>query len=166
MDHAILAAKYFLSLRKHVTHSITFKTLPYGLALAPGDYIAVAVEMSPYNPSNNGVIQPDGTVVSVLPLADGTYTVNAWERSSTEVVLTSLTIAGGIATNLRNSVFSVVSSNVTKQVYQVDALDIDQDGIVTVKATNFPVDTNNRSLIALDVLSSSAFNIIGEGGPV
>jgi hypothetical protein len=166
VDHAILAAKYFLSLRKHVTHSITFKTLPYGLALAPGDYIAVAVEMSPYNPSNNGVIQPDGTVVSVLPLADGTYTVNAWERSSTEVVRTSLTIAGGIATNLRNSVFSVVSSNVTKQVYQVDALDIDQDGIVTVKATNFPVDTNNRSLIALDVLSSSAFNIIGEGGPV
>ena len=77
-----------------------------------------------------------------------------------------MTIAGGIATNLRNSVFSVVSSNVTKQVYQVDALDIDQDGIVTVKATNFPVDTNNRSLIALDVLSSSAFNIIGEGGPV
>jgi hypothetical protein len=166
VDHAILAAKYFLSLRKHVTHSITFKTLPYGLALAPGDYIAVAVEMSPYNPSNNGVIQPDGTVVSVLPLADGTYTVNAWERSSTEVVRTSLTITGGIATNLRNSVFSVVSSNVTKQVYQVDALDIDQDGIVTVKATNFPVDTNNRSLIALDVLSSSAFNIIGEGGPV
>ena len=166
VDHAILVAKYFLSLRKHVTHSITFKTLPYGLALAPGDYIAVAVEMSPYNPSNNGVIQPDGTVVSVLPLADGTYTVNAWERSSTEVVRTSLTITGGIATNLRNSVFSVVSSNVTKQVYQVDALDIDQDGIVTVKATNFPVDTNNRSLIALDVLSSSAFNIIGEGGPV
>ena len=60
----------------------------------------------------------------------------------------------------------MVSSNVTKQVYQVDALDIDQDGIVTVKATNFPVDTNNRSLIALDVLSSSAFNIMGEGGPV
>jgi hypothetical protein len=166
VDHAILAAKYFLSLRKHVTHSITFKTLPYGLALAPGDYIAVAVEMSPYNPSNNGVIQPDGTVVSVLPLADDTYTVNAWERSSTEVVRTSLTITGGIATNLRNSVFSVVSSNVTKHVYQVDALDIDQDGIVTVKATNFPVDTNNRSLIALDVLSNSAFNIIGEGGPV
>jgi hypothetical protein len=166
IDHAILAAKYFLALRKHVTHSITFKTLPYGLALAPGDYIAVAVEMSPYNPSNNGVIQPDGTVVSVLPLADGTYTVNAWERSSTEVVRTSLTIAGGIATNLRNSVFSVVSSNVTKQVYQVDALDIDQDGIVTVKATNFPVDTNNRSLIALDVLSSSAFSITGEGGEV
>jgi hypothetical protein len=166
VDHAILAAKYFLALRKYVTHSITFKTLPYGLALAPGDYIAVAVEMSPYNPSNNGVIQPDGTVVSVLPLADGTYTVNAWERESTEVVRTSLTIAGGIATNLRNSVFSVVSSNVTKQVYQVDALDIDQDGIVTVKATNFPVDTSNRSLIALDVLSSSAFSITGEGGTV
>jgi hypothetical protein len=49
--HAILAAKYFLALRKHVTHSITFQTLPYGLALAPGQFIMVAVEMSPYNPA-------------------------------------------------------------------------------------------------------------------
>jgi hypothetical protein len=163
--HAVTAAKYFLALRKHVTHSITFQTLPYGLALAPGEFIIVAVEMSPYNPANNGVVQPDGTIVSVQPLADGSYTVNAWQRESTEVVSATLTVAGGIATNLRNSVFSLVNSNVTEQVYQVDALDVNQDGIVTVKATNFPVDSNGRSLIGADVASTSAFSIIGEGAP-
>ena len=163
--HAVTAAKYFLALRKHVTHSITFQTLPYGLALAPGEFIIVAVEMSPYNPANNGVVQPDGTIVSVQPLADGSYTVNAWQRESTEVVSATLTVAGGIATNLRNSVFSLVNSNVTEQVYQVDALDVNEDGIVTVKATNFPVDSNGRSLIGADVASTSAFSIIGEGAP-
>jgi hypothetical protein len=63
-----MAAKYFLALRKYVTHTINFQTLPYGLALAPGQFIMVAVEMSPYSPSNNGIVQPDGTVISVQPL--------------------------------------------------------------------------------------------------
>jgi hypothetical protein len=45
----------------------------------------------------------------------------------------TLTIAGGIATNLRNSVFSVINSNVTEQIYQVDALDVEYNGIVTIK---------------------------------
>ena len=163
--HAILAAKYFLALRKHVTHSITFQTLPYGLALAPGQFIMVAVEMSPYNPANNGVVQPDGTLVSVQPLTDGSYSVNAWERETTEVRQATLTVAGGIATNLRNSVFSVVNSNVTKHVYQVDALDVNEDGIVTIKATNFPVDSNGNTVIGANVANDNLFTILGEGGP-
>lgn len=161
--HAILAAKYFLALRKHVTHSITFQTLPYGLALAPGDFIVVAVEMSPYSPANNGIVQPDGTIVSVQPIADGSYSVNAWERQTTEVRQATLIVANGVASNLRNSVFSTINSNVEKQVYQVDALDVDENGIVTVRASNFPVDSSQRSLIGADVVSTSAFTITGEG---
>lgn len=164
--HAVTAAKYFLALRKYVTHTITFQTLPYGLALAPGQFIMVAVEMSPYSPSNNGVVQPDGTVISVQPLANGSYNVNAWERETTEVRSATLTIAGGIATNLRNSVFSVINSNVSEQIYQVDALDVNEDGIVTIRATNFAVDGNGNSAIGGDIVSDSAFTIIGEGAPL
>jgi hypothetical protein len=161
--HAITAAKYFLSLRKHVTHTITFQTLPYGLALAPGQFIMVAVEMSPYNPSNNGIVQPDGTVISVQPLTDGTYSVNTWERETTEVRTATLTISNGVATNLRNSVFSVINSNVTEQIYQVDALDVNTDGIVTIKATNFPVDANGATVIGADIVSENTFIVVGDG---
>jgi hypothetical protein len=160
--HAVMAAKYFLALRKYVTHTINFQTLPYGLALAPGQFIMVAVEMSPYSPSNNGIVQPDGTVISIQPLTDGNYSVNAWERETTEVRAATLTIAGGIATNLRNSVFSVINSNVTQQVYQVDALDVDENGIVTIRATNFPVDSNGATVIGKDIADASAFTIVGE----
>lgn len=163
--HAVTAAKYFLALRKYVTHTINFQTLPYGLALAPGQFIMVAVEMSPYSPSNNGIVQPDGTVISIQPLTDGNYSVNAWERETTEVRAATLTIAGGIATNLRNSVFSVINSNVTEQVYQVDALDVDENGIVTVRATNFPVDSNGATVIGKDIADANAFTIVGEGAP-
>tara|TARA_R110000772_G_scaffold100605_1_gene200988 strand:- start:40 stop:3798 length:3759 start_codon:yes stop_codon:yes gene_type:complete len=163
--HAAMAAKYFLALRKYITHTITFQTLPYGLALAPGQFIMVAVEMSPYSPSNNGIVQPDGTVISIQPLTDGNYSVNAWERETTEVRAATLTIAGGIATNLRNSVFSVINSNVTQQVYQVDALDVDENGIVTIRATNFPVDSNGATVIGKDIADANAFTIVGEGAP-
>ena len=151
-DHARKVARYFLAIRKHVTHSITFKTLPWGLQLAPGNFIRVATEMSPYNPANNGIVKEDGSIVSVTELADGSYSVYYWDRSQTEVATGTLVVSGGIASNLRNTVFSVLNSNISNQVYQIEALDVDADGIVTVKASNHPVDSNGASLIARDVL--------------
>ena len=154
MQHALKAARYFLAIRKHVTHTVTFQTLPWGLSLAPGQYIRVATEMSPYNPSNNGIVKSDGTVVAVNALSDGSYNVNYWERDRKEVSTGTLIISGGIATNMRNSVFSVINQDIVSQVYQVEAIDVNEEGIVTVKASNFPVDGGSRSLIARDVLDS------------
>jgi hypothetical protein len=163
IDHAIKAAKYFLAVRKHVTHTISFQTLPYGLSLAPGDYIMVAVEQSPYNPTNNGIVAEDGTVVSVTALNDGDYEVYYWDRNQPEISEGTLTISGGIAQNRRGTIFSVKNSMVSKQVYQVEALEINEDGIVTIKASSFPIDEQSRSLIAADVVSSSNFEIVGGG---
>lgn len=162
-EHAIKAAKYFLAVRKHITHTVSFQTLPYGLSLAPGDYIRVAVEQSPYSPANNGIVAEDGTVVSVTELADGTYDVFYWDRTQTTVSDGSLIIVNGIAQNLRNTVFSVKNSQVSNQVYQVEAIEVDENGIVTIKASSFPADSEGRSLIAADVVSGSSFEIIGGG---
>lgn len=162
-SHAIKAAKYFLALRKHITHTVTFRTLPYGLSLAPGEFIMVAVEQSPYSPANNGIVKADGTVISITALADGSYDVYYWDRSQSEVGEGTLQIAGGIAQNLRNTVFSLKTALTATQVYQVEALDVDQDGIVTVKASSFPVDSQGRSLVAADVVSENTFEIIGQG---
>jgi hypothetical protein len=157
-----LAARYFLALRKHVTHTIAFETLPWGLDLAPGRYIRVSSELSPYSPTNNGIAKADGTVISALPLADGTYAVHYWERSQTEVETGQLIIANGKAQNIRDCVFSVYNANQTGDVYMIEALDINEEGIVTIKASNFPVDANRRSLIARDTVDAdSVFESVG-----
>lgn len=161
-EHAIRVARYFLALRKHVTHSITFKTLPWGLSLEPGAYIRVSTQSSPYNPANNGIVKADGTVVAVSAMGDGSYDVYYWDRTKETVDRGNLVIANGIATNFRDSVFSVINTNATSEVYQIEALDVDTDGIVTIKASNYPVDSNGRSLIARDVLDvDDAFEVIG-----
>jgi hypothetical protein len=162
-EHATKAAKYFLAVRKHITHTISFQTLPFGLSLAPGDYIMVAVELSPYSPANNGVVDENGNVVSVSSLADGSYTVFYWDRTQTEIAEGTLRIVGGIAHSLRNTVFSIKNTQVANQVYQVEAIEVNEEGIVTIKASSFPVDDQGRSLIAADVVSPSSFEIVGEG---
>jgi hypothetical protein len=79
--------------------------------------------------------------------------------------LLRLLVSNGVATNLRNSVFSIINSNVTEQIYQVDALDVNTDGIVTIKATNFPVDANGATVIGADIVSENTFIIVGDGAP-
>lgn len=159
--HAIKTAKYFLALRKHVTHTISFRTLPYGLSLEPGAWIMVGVQMSPYNPANNGIVKSDGTVVSASALVDGDYSVWYWDRTKSEISEGTLNISGGVATNLKDTVFSVKNATFTSQVYQVEALDVDSEGIVTIKASSFPVNSSGESLIAKDVVSTSAFTVVG-----
>ena len=136
--------------------------MPWGLSLAPGDFIRVSTESSPYSPANNGIVKEDGTVVAASPLGDGSYSVYYWERSQTTVASGTLVIINGVAQNIRNSVFSVINTNVTEEVYQVEALDLNEDGIVTIKASNYPVDSGNRSLIAQDVLDlNDSFEVVG-----
>ena len=109
------------------------------------------------------MITPEGAVVSVNPLADGTYSVFYWDRTQTDVDEGSLIIAGGIAQNMRSAVFSVKNEQVTSQVYQIEALDLNEDGIVGIKASCFPVDAQGCSLVAADVLNASTFEVIGQG---
>ena len=161
-SHALLVARYYLAIRKHVTHTVTFQTLPWGLSLAPGGYIRITSEASPYNPSNNGIVKEDGTVVSVTPMTDGNYSVYYWDRSQTGVLTGTLQITNGVAQSLRNTVFSVIGGNSVSQVYQIEALDVDTDGIVTVKASNHPVNSSGESLIARDVMDvDNQFEVVG-----
>ena len=155
-EHARMVARYFLALRKYQTHTITFKTLPWGLNLEAGKFIRVASEISPYRPDNNGIITADGEVISVTALADGNYNVYYWERQNTEVQEAVLNIKNGRATDLFNSVFSLKESAASsEEIYQIEALDIDQEGIVTIKASNYAVDAEGRSKLAIDVLDTA-----------
>ena len=165
-SHAIKVAKFYLSLRKYVTHSVSFRTTPDGNALQPGDWIKVATASSPYNPVSNGVVKNDGTVISTQPLAAGSYSVFYWDRNSETISEGTLAInSDGLATNLRDTIFSVKSGSESNylNVYQIEALDIDQDGIVGIKATEFPVDGAGRSIIAQDVTPRSGqFDVIAD----
>ena len=161
-EHALKVARYYLAVRKHQTHTITFSTMPWGLDLAPGQYIRVASELSPYNPANNGIIDTSGNIVSVTQLADGDYPVYYWDRSSENTAEGSLVVVNGKATDLFNTVFSLKGSADDFQVYQIETITLNEEGIVEITASNFPVDSDERSLIARDVMDLDN-NFVVEG---
>jgi hypothetical protein len=158
-DHALLAAKYILSVRRRITHTVRFKTTPQGLSLAPGNFIRVVTQANPYNGANNGVVADDGTITSITPLANGNYSIIYYQPPATAVATGTLTVSNGATAQsaLFGAVFTVSSGSTQNNVYMVEQLTLDEEGMVEIVASEFPTDAGYSSRIAQDVTSGSAF---------
>ena len=157
--HAELVARFFLSIRRQVTHSIQFKTSPYGIDLAPGDYIRVVTEANPYSSAQNGSISGSGIITSATTFTDGQYPILYYKSGSEDVTEALMNVSGGVVqeSELYNSVFTVVTSTISQNVYQVEQLTLDADGVVQINATDFPCNDRLISEIALDVTNAARF---------
>ena len=165
-DHAALVAKYFLSLRRRVTHTVKFRTTPYGIRLAPGDYIRVVTQATPYSAANNGVVDGSGNITSVTPLADGVYNVSYWNSSFDDLKTENMTVASGKAVEPKfaNSIFTVVDATVSSGTYMVEQLSLSEEGLVDIVAVQFPTTDTFNSLIVIDLLNDTAFAFEGDYG--
>jgi hypothetical protein len=162
-QHAFTVARYFMSLRRRVTHTIRFRTTPYGLNLAPGDYIRVITQASPYNAANNGVVDSALNITSVTPLAEGTYTVAYWNASFDDIQTETMTVANGkaVETKFANAIFTLVNAGVASNTYMVEQLTLSEEGMVDIAAVEFPTTSTFNSLIALDVQNEAVFTTEG-----
>lgn len=161
-DHAILLAQFLLSIRRRITHTVKFKTTPYGLDLAPGDYIRVLTESSPYNSANNGIISATGAITSVSDLPDGRYGIIYYVIGNDDTLEGTMTVNNGIALEsaYHNAVFSVLDSTVSSNVYMIEQLTLDEEGLVEITASDFPTDNTLSSLIAQDLTNVNAFEVV------
>lgn len=146
--HAIDAAKFLIRMRRIPTHSITFKTMHDGLTsgIAPGDYIKVAMDEAEYDEFNNGVVTPEGALVSTKALADGSYNVIAWDGTEgTPPADATLVVSGNTATPT-GIVFTVKVPSV--RVYQVERITPDDEGAFTIEAMHMPVNSSGVLQVA------------------
>ena len=158
-NHAELVGRFFMSIRRRITHTVSFKTAPFGIDLSPGDYIRVVTESNPYSSAQNGSISATGVITSATPFADGRYDVVYYKAGSEDVSEGVMTINNGIVqeTALFGSVFTVSNSVTAQNVYMVEQLTLDGEGSVQITATEFPCDEQFRSLIAQDVTNAALF---------
>jgi len=158
-DHALLAAKFILSVRRRITHTVRFKTTPYGADLAPGQFIRVVTQASPYSGANNGIVDDDGVITSATQLANGTYTVIYYKPPASAVATGSLTVSNGITSQSAffGSIFTVTTASTSSNVYMIERLTMDEDGMVEISASEFPTNSSYSSLVAQDLLSTTAF---------
>ena len=168
--HAELFAKFVLSSRRHKTHAVTFKTLPYGLGLAPGDFIRVVTQIGYTQPTASGVIDNEGNIVCHQHLAATTYAIYYWDKSDSDIKEGSLTVE--IVNDLPkakscfNTIFAIKDTDMQSLVYMVESLDLDEEGLVQITASYFPVDSSGISLIAQELKPTSGlFTVVADLSP-
>ena len=75
-----------LSVRRHVDHTVQFKTDPKQLGLEPGAIINIATTSSPESSTVNGVVNADdGGILCTDEFADGTYEVSMYVPAREEL---------------------------------------------------------------------------------
>lgn len=150
--HAIDAAKYVILARRLGVAVIRYDTTHEGIlsALAPGDFIKVALDTTVYDQFRNGVITPAGNLVCTTPLADGSYSVIAWNGDNAVAPAdTTITVTGGGATaSPAGLVFTVKTPASEVRTFQVESIEPNPEGYITIEAINAPMRANNQLEIA------------------
>ena len=162
-QHAFMVAKYFLALRKLVTHSVTFGTTIDGLDLAPGDFIKVVTEASPYTPASLGTVSSTGVITSVSDIADGTYSVSYYTTTSQDIQSGNMQVSNGSVTDptYYNSIFTIISSSTSENIYLVEQLTFEEDMTVRIVASEYPCDAAQVSELAKLIADDAAFTAQG-----
>ena len=161
-EHAIKVAKYFLGIRKLVSHTISFSTTVHGLNLRAGSYIKVATTVTPYSNANNGTVSSTGAVTSVEELADGTYDVTFFKSGSDDVEDGEMQVSGGQVADstFHDSVFTIRNEKVSQNVYIVEQLTFSDEGTVDIVASEHPCDDDGVSELA-KLIAGDSFITVG-----
>ena len=157
---AMMIGRYLLAQRQRITHRINFKTIPYGISIAPATYIEINVPEAPTVPRSIGVIAEDGSVLSDYTIPNGQSEVLMYRKGSDDVERVTMEYIDGCVTNKAywGSVFSSLIPDSVANTYLIEEITIDEDGLVDITASHFPTNSLGESLIAKDVLDFSEDN--------
>jgi predicted phage tail protein len=160
---ALKTARFLLSIRRRITHTVSFKTVPDALGIQPGSYIRVITAATSYSAANNGVITDAGTLVSISTIADGTYDAMVYNpatsrsagaqdhRQQRQRHRRQLCTARCSRCSARPS---------TKVSTKWSSSLLTKTDLVNVAAVEVPVDSAGASIVAKDVLSEGSFRVL------
>ena len=141
-DHAVMVAKYFLAIRRHITHTISFSTTVHGLNLKAGSFIKVVTESSPYSSANNGTVSSTGVVTTTEPLeSNKTYEIIYYKSGEDDIQDGEMTISGDGTvkeSKYHGVIFTIKNARIGKNIYMVEQLTFSQEGTVDIVASEHP----------------------------
>jgi len=139
-------------LRRHVRRAIEFRTFPTQDPIAPGAFIYLDIGQNAWNGIRTGVVGPGGNLNIPLDnnVPNGTYKFLLY-RSGNGVVSIETTVASSTASALASYegwLFVLGTQVNSKRIFRVSEVQMDEEGEITVRASEYPCDTNDNSLIA------------------
>jgi hypothetical protein len=152
-NHAIDVCKFRIRARRLRDHSIRF-TVTYASVegvcknLSPGDYIKFALDSTIYSEFNNGIVLTNGTVVSTVDLAPGSYSVLGWDGGTSSPSMQTLTINPAGIGSPAGIIFTVAQSQTQVRTYQITKITPTEEGKFDIEAIHAPVNASGILLMA------------------
>lgn len=161
-EQALRTARFLLSVRRRITKTVSFKTVPDALGVQPGSYIRVITEASTYSSTANGSITDAGTLVSISNIEDGEYDALLYNPTTEEVIETIIEIEDNEISDSQHhgSLFTLLDTSTDYSVYQIESLNLEEDGLVSISAVEVPTDESGVSIVAKDVLTPDNFTVL------
>ena len=161
-EQALKTARFLMSSRRRITKNVSFKTVPDALGVQPGSYIRVITEASTYSSTATGQITDAGSLVTVSSVADGNYDAILYDPATQNVTEANIDIASNAVTDstYHGFLFTLLSSSTDYSVYQIESLNLEEDGLVSISAVEVPTDAQGVSIIAKDVLTAANFSVL------
>ena len=151
-DQAILYGKLLCNTRHWVRRAVEFRTFPTQDPLSPGAFIYVDIGQNQWDGIRTGMISAGGALNMPLDnsLPNGTYNFLLYQSGS-GVLARSSYVQDGIAAELASEegkLFVLGTIVKTKRVFRVAEVNMDEEGEVTVRATEYPCSSDGLSQIA------------------
>ena len=139
---------YILALRKHLDHTISFKTAGHYInGVRPGDYIRVFSTTQHVQRFNNGAILEDGSVVSKDSIS-GNKDFFWWNSTQSEVQLaTSVNFSNPLPAIYRGSLFTIKETSESDQCYKVESISFGDDGLVELTGSYSELTSDGKLVI-------------------
>ena len=151
-DQAILYGKLLCNTRHWVRRAVEFRTFPTQDPLSPGAFIYVDIGQNQWDGIRTGMISAGGALNMPLDnsLTTGTYSFLLYQSGS-GVLAQSAYVQDGVAATLASQegkLFVLGTVVKTKRVFRVAEVNMDEEGEVTVRATEYPCTSDGLSQIA------------------
>ena len=167
-------ARYTLVLRKHLDHTISFKTAPHYInGVRPGDYIRVFSTTQHVQRFNNGAILDDGTVVckDLSELTSGSQPKDFYYWNPSTIVageimpVTEATVDFSDTNAVKafaGSLFTIKESEASDQCYKVESITFGDDGLVELTGSYAELTADGKLAMLQNWSSSSTLLFVYE----
>jgi hypothetical protein len=162
-EQAVLYGKFLCNIRRHIKVAIEFKTFPTMDPISPGAFIYVDIGQNSWDGIRTGIVGPGGVLNIPMDnsLLDASYEFLLYQSGMGVVSRTATTSGNTAATlaDLDGYLFVLGQKTTTRRVFRVTEVEMDEEGEITVRGTNYPCTSDGLSEIA--DFSDSIFTVAG-----
>ena len=162
-EQAVLYGKFLCNIRRHIKVAIEFKTFPTMDPISPGAFIYVDIGQNSWDGIRTGIVGPGGALNIPMDnsLPNASYEFLLYQSGKaviSRVAITSGNTAARLA-DLEGYLFVLGQKTTTRRVFRVTEVEMDEEGEITVRGTNYPCTSDGLSEIAN--FDNAQFTVLG-----